>query len=183
VSDALATHVPQVQPPAAALDNLLRAASASQPAARRPAQWQWWLAAAAVLVFIIFNNAFWIARIQPANPALGGIQVVNLPTAQNGETTGALGQVIWIPETGQALLIVEKFPEQSGDMVYQAWVTRGKQITSLGLFDVNPAGSGSLVFDTTMLAENFDAIGVTREPAGGSDAPTSPPIVRWQVVS
>lgn len=181
--DPLAAYVPQVPPPAAALDDLLRAARASQPAARRPAQRRWWLAAAA-LVFVLLNNAFWIVQTQqPASTALVSAQVINLPTAQNGRETGARGQVIWIPETEQALLVVEQFPQQRDDMVYQAWVTRGTQVISLGVFDVNPLGSGSLVFDTTLLSDSFDALGVTPEPTGGSEAPTAPPVVRWQTVS
>lgn len=180
--EPLMSHVPQVQPPAGALDDLLRATRANRPAAQRSIQRRWWLAAA-VLVFVLLNNVFWIAQIQPENPAFLSAQVINLPAAQNGRETGARGQVIWIPETTQALLVVEKFPEQRDDMVYQAWVTRGTQVISLGVFDVNPLGSGSLVFDTALLSESFDALGVTPEPAGGSDAPTSPPVVRWQTVS
>lgn len=181
--EPLMSHVPQVQPPAAALDDLLRATRTRRPAARRPVQRRWWLAVAAVLVFVVLNNVFWIAQIQPENPVFVSAQVINLPTAQNGQETGARGQVIWIPETAQALLVVEKFPEQRDDIVYQAWVTRGTQIISLGVFDVNPLGSGSLVFDTALLSGSFDALGVTPEPAGGSDAPTSPPVVRWRTIS
>jgi len=59
------------------------------------------------------------------------------------------------------------------------WLTRaGAAPRSAGLFTVDEAGSGALVFETAEPVESFNRVGVTAEPAGGSPGPTSAPIVR-----
>jgi len=59
------------------------------------------------------------------------------------------------------------------------WLTRaGEAPRSAGLFTVDEAGSGALVFEIAEPIESFNRVGVTAEPAGGSPGPTSAPVVR-----
>lgn len=169
----LAGAVPQVDPPAAVLDGLMQ-----RVAPRRTSRRGWWLAAAAVLALVfVVNNLYWIGRLNQAEQK--NARALSLPTAGNGQATGATAAVLWMPNDSRAVLIVSQFPVIEADRVFQGWVTRGTTIQSIGTFQVNADGSGALVFDAALLEGAFDALGVTIEPEGGSDGPTSPPVVRW----
>ncbi|MBK9123715.1 MAG: anti-sigma factor [Chloroflexi bacterium] len=168
----LAAHVAQVAPPPHLLGSVLEAARTSR---RRSRGGLGWAAAAAAVLLLIVTNVFWMSR--PPAPEL---REVNLPTAAEGEATGATGRVIWTAGEGEAVLIAQNFPELTPDAAYQAWVRRGETLTSLGVFRVDDTGRGALTFDATLLGDSFDILGVTREPLGGSPGPTSGPVVRWQ---
>lgn len=168
----LAAHVQQVAPPPHLLGSVLEAARASRRSSRG---WLGWAAAAAAVLLLIVTNVFWLSR--PSAPEL---RAINLPTAAEGEVSGATGRVVWTAGEGEAVLIAQDFPELTPDMAYQAWVRRGETLTSLGVFRVDDTGRGALTFDAALLGDSFDILGVTREPLGGSPGPTSGPVVRWQ---
>lgn len=169
----LARAVPQVDPPAAVLDGLMQRVTP-----RRTSRRGWWLAAAAVLALVFaVNNLYWINRLNQAEQK--NARSLSLPTADNGQATGATATVLWTPNDGRAVLTVSQFPAVEAGRVFQGWVRRGTTIQSLGTFQVNADGSGVLIFDAALLEGSFDGMGVTIEPEGGSDGPTSPPVVRW----
>lgn len=91
---------------------------------------------------------------------------------------GAHAYVEWCPQTYTVLVEAGDFPLLSPDMTYQLWLIRDGQRTSGGLFTVNPWGNGTLVMQLDEPLDNYDAIGITPEPAGGSSGPTAPPVVR-----
>ncbi|MEB2366996.1 MAG: anti-sigma factor [Chloroflexota bacterium] len=168
----IAGRVRQVAPPPHLLGTVLQAARMSRRRSRSELGWA--VAAAAVLLLIV-TNVFWLSR--PSTPAL---REMTLPTAAEGEATGATGRVIWTADWGEAVLIAQNFPELTPDAAYQAWVRRGEMLLSLGVFRVDETGRGMLAFDATLLGDTFDVLGVTREPLNGSPGPTSDPVVRWQ---
>ncbi|MBL8130247.1 MAG: anti-sigma factor [Anaerolineae bacterium] len=173
VTLALARGVPQTAPPPELLGNLMTAARQTRPRRRIPAAWL--AAAALLLVFIALNNLYWITRL---NAERG--RELRLPTAAEGAATSATARVLWSADEGEAVLIAVDFPPLAADASYQAWVRRGENVASLGVFRVDEQGAGTLTFAAEMLREPFDIVGVTREPLGGSAGPTSPPVVRWQ---
>ncbi|MEZ4657474.1 MAG: anti-sigma factor [Caldilineaceae bacterium] len=91
---------------------------------------------------------------------------------------GARAYVEWCPQTYTVLVEAGDFPVLSPDMTYQLWLIRDGQRTSGGLFTVNPWGNGTLVMQLDEPLDQYDAIGITPEPAGGSSGPTAPPVVR-----
>jgi anti-sigma-K factor RskA len=73
-------------------------------------------------------------------------------------------------------LSVSSFPPAGGDRVYQVWLVRGHgKPTSAGLFRV-PA-SGHATFAIPESIKGVDQVMVSVEPGGGSDQPTTQPIV------
>lgn len=152
-------------------------------------------------VAIIFAGALWalseLSRLRATNAWLAerierqgalidtfqaaDARLLRLPTAANGQETGANALVVWSPGLKQGMLMAEKFPAAGEGKVFQVWLTRGEQITSLGTFPTNAQGAGYLVLPADVLAEPFDALGVTVEPAGGSERPTSKPVVRLEM--
>ncbi|WP_395640785.1 anti-sigma factor domain-containing protein [Pseudolysinimonas sp.] len=94
-----------------------------------------------------------------------------------GDVTGG-GSVtaVWSESLGRAVILVDDMAVLPADRVYQAWF-----IDEAGHAEPNAtfgtSGSQTLTVDLTGHLDTGDAIGITIEPAGGSDAPTTTPIV------
>jgi anti-sigma-K factor RskA len=99
----------------------------------------------------------------------------DMPPAQSDSP--AFATVAWLDQPGVGVLRADNFPPLPPDMVYQFWLIKDGARTSGGLFTVDDAGRGSLIFTPGGSLDDFDGMGVTPEPAGGSDGPTSPPVV------
>ena len=63
------------------------------------------------------------------------------------------------------------------DMAYQLWVVRDDETLSLGQFHVDDTGTGFMIFQSPEPIVNFDAMGISPEPATGSAAPTHDHVV------
>lgn len=174
ISDKISDSIPMMPVPTHLLGDLLMSAKKSRP---KPVYHLSWakLAVASLLLLLVLSNIYWITRLNTAT-----IHEIDLQTAVNGEVTRANGHVIWSQQSGDAILIVSDFPILPNHQVYQAWVRRDADIISLGIFSVNDDGAGTLIFASDVLSHPFDTLGVTIEPLGGSHAPTSSPVVRWQ---
>jgi anti-sigma-K factor RskA len=73
-------------------------------------------------------------------------------------------------------LKVSGFPSAGSDRVYQVWLVHGKNApTSAGLFRVPANGDATFAIPESM--KGVDQVMVSVEPGGGSDQPTSDPIV------
>ncbi len=74
----------------------------------------------------------------------------------------------------RAILVVEDMPSMPEDRTGQVWVIRDDKPLPSGLLD--PSGNMAATAITTPL-RGADTIAVTIEPAGGSDEPTSDPVL------
>jgi hypothetical protein len=74
-----------------------------------------------------------------------------------------------------AILRVNGFPEAEPGQVYQAWVQRDGMVLPEPTFEVTPNGSGAVAVPDDL--SDAQAVMVTREPRGGSRAPSEQPIV------
>jgi hypothetical protein len=70
---------------------------------------------------------------------------------------------------------VNGMPPPGEDEVYQAWVQRDGMVVPQPTFDVTSDGSGAAAVPDDL--SNAEAILVTREPRGGSRAPSEQPII------
>lgn len=100
-------------------------------------------------------------------------QTATVETTVGGEVT-----VVWSEALGRSAILAEGLPETGDDETYELWYidASGDELaaTPAGLFD--PEGGAAYV----VLDGEFEPgllIGITVEPAGGSDAPTTEPIV------
>ena len=101
--------------------------------------------------------------------------------SQRAATTTAAGQkatLVWSNELGISAVLVDNLPVLPSDQDYQLWYINGEGVVSAGTFDSNGDGTAWRVLDGTMHAG--DQVGVTVEPNGGSDQPTSDPIAAFQ---
>ncbi|MFT4745771.1 MAG: anti-sigma-K factor RskA [Nitriliruptoraceae bacterium] len=87
---------------------------------------------------------------------------------------GAL-HVVASPSGGTGVLLVDGVAVAPTGMAYQLWLitTEGEAIAA-GFLDVHSDGTGDQLMEGDM--SNIVAIGITIEPAGGSQQPTSAPV-------
>jgi anti-sigma-K factor RskA len=103
-------------------------------------------------------------------------QVLKAPDAKRTSLDfddGAKATVVHSDSVGKAVIVTEKMPPPPNGMVYQLWLDQpASGMVSAGLMPIEA--------DQTMVLEGdaatAKAAGITIEPAGGSDHPTSKPI-------
>jgi anti-sigma-K factor RskA len=120
------------------------------------------LAAAAVFVLAIVGLTAWNVVLQTGGDH-EGTMVVHLV----GDTGG--GELVYMPDEGWAMIKLD-LPELPSDRTYQAWRIDNGQKASLGLVP-----STGLVMDVDL--SGAAAVAISEEPAGGSEQPTSTPLI------
>jgi anti-sigma-K factor RskA len=78
-------------------------------------------------------------------------------------------------EDDRGILHVEKLPELPEDEVYQAWLARDGALEPSTTFVVDRQGSTEVAVMGSL--EGAEGLLITREPRGGSEEPTSPPLM------
>lgn len=161
---------------------------------RDSGRWAWG-AAAAVLALLVVSNLYWIVTLSETQDTLNKTEtalfalqneqnnVISLLTNQNTvrvamRTTSDnadLGTVLYDPTDNSGTLIAGGLPPLDTSQTYQLWLI-GDTVASAGVFEVNADGDGVYVFDPGTPPQDFSLIGISVEPAGGSDAPTTDPI-------
>jgi anti-sigma-K factor RskA len=100
-------------------------------------------------------------------------QTATVETTVGGEVT-----VVWSEALGRSAILAEGLPAVGDDETYELWYidASGDELaaTPAGLFDPD-GGAAYVVLDGDFRPGLL--VGITVEPAGGSDAPTSEPIV------
>lgn len=193
VAGLLALAPPEQEPPAALrrrVMDVVESESTRPRAARRSASsWFGWLGdirnvalgAAALLVVGLLS---WNVLLQGDVRDLRG-QVEEARTADRAQETreielggswaeqGARAEVTALKDD-RAILVVEDMPPMPEGRTGQVWVIRDDKPEPSGLLE--PSGNMAATAITTPL-DSADAIAVTVEPAGGSDEPTSDPVL------
>jgi anti-sigma-K factor RskA len=85
---------------------------------------------------------------------------------------GARGQFIADASTGSAVLVVSGLKELPPDSTYEFWLIQGKTAVAAGLFNADTQGHAILNVPHTEGLSSFTAVGVSIEPAGGSQKPS-----------
>ena len=91
-------------------------------------------------------------------------------------STEARVQIAFDPEGQLAVVVASNLPQLPASQTYQFWLI-GDQPASGGVFQVDERGEGSLVVHADQPLGQYQSVGVSREPAGGSATPTSDQIV------
>lgn len=199
LDDALATAAslqrPQAEQPPAALRNSVLAAIASTPQERgvdvqtpaggrsdspvvsleterarrrfRPVL----LAAAAVALFVVGGVVLVATNNQTSDPIAA---VVDAPDAVNRSLTGEIDDLTVTYSPSEDAIVVQGagVPVLDDNVTYQLWLVGDDGATSVGIFRPDADGSVSERFPES--DPTGFVLGVTREPAGGSDSPTLP---------
>ena len=102
---------------------------------------------------------------------------VNLLTG-TGPWTSARGMMMVSQAGTRALLLVVDLPPLPTDRVYQVWLIKNGQRYSAGWFTVDSTGYGQTVIIPVAPLGEFEAAGITIEPAGGSSDPTGVSVLK-----
>lgn len=134
-----------------------------------------WRPALLLLVVILGagNLALWQRVQQTENAA--PFRTVRLAGTENANEATAV--IIISEDGGHGALIVQELPELSEEQQYQLWLIDDGQRTDGGVFSVTEDGYKSLYVSSPRPLGDYDAFGVTIEPAGGSPGPTGPQVL------
>lgn len=169
LQDALSVLVTDLPPeplPASAERDLLERVRAQRPPRRL--LWPLAIAAAVALLIVGVNSTPWFQNLQvqsqvQAYSTRPGAVTKPLLSA-SGHSAGLMVRL----GNGQIFVAMNRAPGQ-GDRVYQLWFIEAGAIRSLGVFEGRS-------FESTRAALGPGKVGVTLEPPGGSDQPTSAPL-------
>lgn len=169
------------EPPAAPAPAPAPAAPAASRDPRQPGQIhrlrRWLPGLAAAVVLAVVGIAVWQPwHDEQAPPPSATEQVLQADDAAQ-ETLrfpgGASATLVRSDSQGQAVLVTEDMPAAPAGKVYQLWFdVPGEGMVSAGLMP--PKADQTVLLEGD--ADAATGAGITVEPAGGSDAPTSDPI-------
>jgi anti-sigma-K factor RskA len=183
VADALLTSVPQMEPPPAMREAIMERASGGQAIRPLPARrgLLYGLVAAALVVMLV-GVVFILTQSddKQKDPAIASImdnsgsRWVNFEGTEEFERVS--GAFIIAPDERQGVLWVQNLAVLDETNAYQLWLSRGEDQRISGLvFQPDKSETWQLVDLPTDISE-YVGFGVTIEPAGGSDEPTSSPV-------
>ena len=131
------------------------------------------VAVALIVLLLISNLALWarLRQVQRSQAQLAQeFSLAELTGA--GPAASADGVLIYQPENGRAILVVEGMPQLPAERQYQLWLIQDGRRTSGGVFSVKQNGYGVLQVQHNQPLRLYDSFGVTIEPAGGSPQPS-----------
>lgn len=145
--------------------------------ARRPRRWSGLVAAAAAAVLVVGGSTYvWqqvdgssSVQLSAADQVIGSADVERIDL---DFPDGAHATVYRSVALGKAALETTKMPAPPSGQVYQLWLQKNGRMVPAGLMPVR--SDQKLVIDGS--ADDATAVGITVEPEGGSEHPTTPPI-------
>lgn len=119
-------------------------------------------------------------QLQAREDQLASLLVPGAITVALGDLTGehpeAQGALTLNPASGEGVLSVANLPPLTVEQTYQAWLIVEGTPVSAGTFLVDDSGAASH-FISDARPGAFEAVGVSIEPAGGSEQPTPDQII------
>lgn len=91
---------------------------------------------------------------------------------QSGVPDGG-AQLLLDPGRDRAFLVTSELPRLPENQTYQLWLIGNNLPVSMGTFEVNQQGVASIVVQANRPLSEFQAVGVSVEPEGGSPQPTN----------
>lgn len=156
-----------------------------------------WMGVAAALIVLAFvgTNLFWYSQIDllrrdqqllmqvwadqqtRPQPALNGAVHHRTLLAAEQEAQDAQASFVWNSGDQVGALVVNGLPSLDEGETYQLWLVGDQESLSLGTFSPDDAGVGVVIFQAEQPITDFDHIGVSVEPTGGTETPTSPHLI------
>lgn len=201
---AMRDDVPDVAPPADLEDRLMaRVAQTSRPVVTPlPAPQRFtptrlgFIAAVAAIVLLALTNLYWISQVNrlvetnaelayqlqqdDSDAVLASLATMQWRRLQSQNDPNLLAVLVWKGEDG--FLYTLDMPSLPPNNVYQLWlVDPDNHHVSAGTFRVDDRGRGVLHFLAPESIGDFVRLGITSEPIGGSDGPTTSPVAQGEV--
>ncbi|MDP9394416.1 MAG: anti-sigma factor [Actinomycetota bacterium] len=137
------------------------------------------VAAAVGLGGLVLDQRADLERARRDAAAIAAVAADPQRTEARGQANGG-GSVTVMSAGGRTVVVTEDLPALPEDKTYQLWVVRegGADVRSAGLLDDAADGTVSQLVSG---AANADKVAISVEPEGGSDAPTTTPVVAVDV--
>jgi len=143
------------------------------------------VSAAAAVVVLVGGGVILSGVLTPENNApIVADKLTQIRTADDAQQAvapvagGGTATLVWSGELASAALLADDLPELPAHQVYELWYINEGVARPAGTFTVDSTGDVQQVLDGDMKAG--DMVGVTIEPLGGSETPTTDPIVGIQ---
>lgn len=134
------------------------------------------LGAAAAAVLAIGGTAVALQITREPSPVEQITAAADYERAVADVTGGGNVTAVWSESLGRAAILVDDVASLPSDRVYQAWfIDEAGHAEPAGTF--TPAADRTVTVPLVGEMQHGEAIGITVEPAGGSAAPTTTPIV------
>ncbi len=138
------------------------------------------LGLALLVVMVLGNLLLWRQLNLSNHQATTPMRVVALVNTINSPQ--AVGTLI-MDQTGEyGTLVVDRLAVLDTKQQYQVWLIKGGERTSGGVFSVNYEGYASLELLASLSLIQYDAIGITIEPSGGSPGPTGAKVLGGELL-
>jgi anti-sigma factor RsiW len=144
--------------------------------ARRAPRRQW-LAGVAAAVVLATGGLAWHPWTSETNSTqlTATQQVLQASDAEHFDKNvgAATATIVRSPSLNKAVIVTANLPAAPEGKVYELWLQQGPTMVKAGFVPAGPSNTVLLQGDAATAA----GAGITIEPAGGSDAPTLPPVV------
>ncbi len=131
---------------------------------------------ALILILAAINVLLWRQLSLAAFATSTPMRVVTLTKMQL--SSNGIGTLVMSPNGYNSTLVVYDLASLDADQQYQVWLIKGTAHISVGVFSVDPDGYASLQITAPKPFTQYDAIGISVEPAGGSLEPTGASVLR-----
>ncbi len=134
------------------------------------------LASLALVIVLAAGNLLLFNQVSQHNQAqLDGLRTITLSGTEN--SPGASGLIVISKDGQYGTLVADGLTELTPDQAYQLWLIRDGKRDNGGIFTVDHDGYGGLWVESPQPLGNYQAFGITIEPAGGSPGPTGPKVL------
>jgi anti-sigma-K factor RskA len=125
-----------------------------------------------LIVVLAINNLSLYNQVNELKAFLPGSDVHLFRLMGTTDAPHAVGYLMVFSDGKAGTLAVKEAPVLESGFQYQVWLIQQGQGVSGGMFNVNENGYGTLEIKSSLPLEDFDGLDITKEPKGGSAAPT-----------
>lgn len=94
-----------------------------------------------------------------------------------GDDGSMKAMVMFAPDHSEALVVTNNLPTLDEGKTYQLWqIGHDGAPVSAGMFETNVNGIMAMIFEPPMAWDAVSAVGISVEPTGGSETPTTTPL-------
>lgn len=133
----------------------------------------------AAAVAAILGLAVWNISLQSEVSDLQSTEMGSFELQGSGQAEAVQGELVRLGE-GRAMLVATNLPELPEDKTYEMWSIEDGDPNSCGVFKAGEEPTIKPITQTTPGAQTF---AVTVEPKGGSEQPTTDPIITADLTS
>lgn len=123
-----------------------------------------------ILGLVVSNLLLW-QRLQQIQ-AQRSEHFIQVQLIGAGPAPSAHGLIVISPDGKHGTLVADKLPPLEPSLEYQLWLIHDGQRANGGTFSVKESGYAILYISSPEPLFQYDAFGITIEPAGGSPGPT-----------